>query len=426
MPRKIGTGNKPRKVFGVDMLLDNRDRYGFYTVGPRKTYSKLEAIEYSAESKLPVEWHYNQDAYQAINWTQEPPGSLDFWYEQRARQIRDQYDYIVLWFSGGADSHNILQTFVRNNIFIDEIAQYTNMSAAHDDKDTFFHEELAQTSIPITQQLIGNNPIYKNTQHRLVDITDMEIKLLKDNETRWDHFYRVNSYFSPVTLTRYQLRQQVADYANMIDQGKKLCFVWGIEKPEITQQGKSWFVNFKDGLDHGVSAYAQMLNRPGEYDEYFYWGADFPMLPCKQAHVIKNYCKKFDPAHCDGKHVVEGKFLRSPHLSLHDTAGLPAVFFTYNNKTYTLTMAGMHRLIYQDWMPDAVVAKKVFSTTWPQRDEWLWQGTAPDLGQNYYARGFVWLRNHMKKIAPEHWKEIGGTKLLNGGFHALYNSYRIG
>jgi hypothetical protein len=413
-------------VFGVDMLLDNRDRYGFYTVGPRKTYSKLEAIEYSAESKLPVEWHYNQDAYQAINWTQEPPGSLDFWYEQRARQIRDQYDYIVLWFSGGADSHNILQTFVRNNIFIDEIAQYTNMSAAHDDKDTFFHEELAQTSIPITQQLIGNNPIYKNTQHRLVDITDMEIKLLKDNETRWDHFYRVNSYFSPVTLTRYQLRQQVADYANMIDQGKKLCFVWGIEKPEITQQGKSWFVNFKDGLDHGVSAYAQMLNRPGEYDEYFYWGADFPMLPCKQAHVIKNYCKKFDPAHCDGKHVVEGKFLRSPHLSLHDTAGLPAVFFTYNNKTYTLTMAGMHRLIYQDWMPDAVVAKKVFSTTWPQRDEWLWQGTAPDLGQNYYARGFVWLRNHMKKIAPEHWKEIGGTKLLNGGFHALYNSYRIG
>lgn len=406
--------------------LSNKDRYGFYTVGDRKTYSKLEAIEYSAQSKLPVEWHYNQDSYTSINWSQEPPGSLDFWYEQRARQIRDQYDYIVLWFSGGADSHNILQTFVRNNIFIDEIAQYTNMEAAHEDKSTFFHEELAKTSIPITQALIENNPTYKNTKHRLVDITHMEIDLLQDYQTRWDHFYRANSYLSPVTLTRYQMRQSVPDYADIINQGRRLCFIWGIEKPVVTQQGTDWFVKFKDGLDHGVSAYAQMLNRPGEYDEYFYWGADFPMLPCKQAHVIKNYCEKFNPMHCDGKHVVEGKVSRSPHLSLHDTAGLPAVFFTHSTKTYTLTIGGMHRLIYRDWMPDAVVAKKPFSTTWPQRDEWLWTGNAPDLGQNYYARGFAWLRNHMKNIAPEQWKEIGGTKLLNGGFKDMYNSYKLG
>ena len=407
------------------MLLDDRDRYGFYTVGPRKTYSKLEAIEYSAQSKLPVEWHYNQAAYQSINWSQEPPGSLDFWYAERARQIRDQYDYIVLWFSGGADSHNILQTFVRNNIFIDEIAQYTNMKAAHDDKTTFFHEELAQTSIPITQQLLANNPVYRNTRHRLVDITDMEINLLKDYNTRWDHFYRVNNYFSPVTLTRHRFRQDVPDYADIINLGRRLCFIWGIETPLVTQQGADWFVNFKDGLDHGVSGYAQMLNRPGEYDEYFYWGADFPILPCKQAHVVKNYCEKFDPRHCDGKHVVEGNVTRSPHLSLHDTSGLPAVVFVHNNKTYTLTQAGMRRLMYQDWMPNAVVAKKPFSTSWPQRDEWLWNSTAPDLGQNYYARGFVWLRNHMKKIAPEHWKEIGGTKLLNGKFNDMFNSYKL-
>jgi hypothetical protein len=254
----------------------------------------------------------------------------------------------------------------------------------------------------------------------------MEVDLLKDYNTRWDHFYRVNNYFSPVTLTRHRFRQDVPDYANLINQGRRMCFIWGIETPLVTQQGADWFVNFKDGLDHGVSGYAQMLNRPGEYDEYFYWGADFPMLPCKQAHVVKNYCEKFDPRHCDGKHVVEGMVTRSPHLSLHDTSGLPAVIFTYNNKTYTLTQAGIRRLMYQDWMPNAVVAKKPFSTSWPERDEWLWHSSAPDLGQNYYARGFAWLRNHMKTIAPDQWKEIGGTKLLNGKFHDMFNSYKLG
>lgn len=408
------------------MLLDNRDRYGFYTVGKQKTYSKLQAIEYSAQSKLPVEWHYNREAYESFDWRQEPPGSLDFWYAERARQIRDRYDYIVLWFSGGADSHNILQTFVRNNIFIDEIAQYTNMKAAHDDRTTFFHEELTETSIPITQKLLANNPVYRNTRHRLVDITDMEVKLLADYESKWDHFYRVNNYFSPVTLARHSLRQDVPDYADMINQGRKLCFIWGIEKPLVAQQGNSWVVKFRDGLDHGVSAYAQMLNRPGEYDEYFYWAADFPAVPCKQAHVIRRYLENLDLSHVDGKHIVEGAVQRSPKTALHDTAGLPAVIWKHQEKTYTLTMAGMHRLIYQDWMPNAVVAKKPLSTTWPQRDEWLWHGSAPDLGQNYYARGFAWLRSHMKKIAPEHWKEIGGTRLLNGGFCDFYNSYRIG
>jgi len=85
----------------------------------------------------------------------------------------------------------------------------------------------------------------------------------------------------------------------------------------------------------------------------------------------------------------------------------------------------MHRLIYQDWMPDAVVAKKPLCTSWPQRDEWLWNSLSPDLGQNYYARGFAWLRNHVKTIAPDQWKEINGTKTLNGCYVNLKNTYRI-
>ena len=99
--------------------LSNKDRYGFYTVGDHKTYSKLEAIELSGKFKKPVEWKFNQVEFENFNWTVEPPGSLEFWYKQRAQEIRNKYDYIVIWYSGGADSHNVLMSFVRNNIFVD-------------------------------------------------------------------------------------------------------------------------------------------------------------------------------------------------------------------------------------------------------------------------------------------------------------------
>ena len=97
----------------------NSDRYGFYTAGSFKTYSKLEAIEHTKITGQPVEWNFNRATFEQYDWTQEPPGSLEFWYGERARQIRERYDYIVLWFSGGADSHNALMSFVKNNIFVD-------------------------------------------------------------------------------------------------------------------------------------------------------------------------------------------------------------------------------------------------------------------------------------------------------------------
>ena len=43
-------------------------------------------------------------------------------YVERCNQLRDKYDYLVLHYSGGSDSHNILHTFLTNNIKLDEIS----------------------------------------------------------------------------------------------------------------------------------------------------------------------------------------------------------------------------------------------------------------------------------------------------------------
>ena len=204
------------------MQTSNHDRFGFYTVGQYKTYSKLEAIEHSGVSKHPVEWNFNKHKFQQFDWMREPPGSLEFWYGERARQIRDTYDYIVLWYSGGADSHNALMSFVKNNIFIDEIAQFHNLGGDSGNKQGWLNEEVFTTSAPITQQLIQTNSIYKNTKHRLVDLYDLQKDVLTKDNNQWDYFYKVGKYLSPNALARSYMRETDPDYLSLIDQGKSV------------------------------------------------------------------------------------------------------------------------------------------------------------------------------------------------------------
>ena len=74
------------------------DQFGYYTVGDKfKTYSKLEAIEEMARTGIHLEWHFNKPYYESFDWKKEPAESLDELYRRRAQEIRDRYDYIVLW-----------------------------------------------------------------------------------------------------------------------------------------------------------------------------------------------------------------------------------------------------------------------------------------------------------------------------------------
>jgi len=64
--------------------------------------------------------------FETADWSTEPPDSLAELYKKRAAQIRSEYDYIVLYFSGGSDSITMLNAFMRNNIKVDEVVVYVN------------------------------------------------------------------------------------------------------------------------------------------------------------------------------------------------------------------------------------------------------------------------------------------------------------
>ncbi len=94
----------------------NNLRFGYYKIGNDVVFSKIEALELADRKNLPISWHYNDDIFDSVDWKTEPKFTLSEIYKSRAQQIRKSYDYIVLFYSGGADSHNMLESFLHQLI----------------------------------------------------------------------------------------------------------------------------------------------------------------------------------------------------------------------------------------------------------------------------------------------------------------------
>ena len=409
--------------------MQNKDFLGYYTAGNYKTYSKLDAIEHSSIS-VPVKWHFNEDVFKNINWTVEPPGSLDFWYAQRAAQLRENYDYIVLWYSGGADSYNILQTFIRNNIFIDEIAQYHNLEGEGGNKWTAQNSEIFATAAPQTKELIETNPTYKHTKHRIIDVTQFQKNILTSSDLKWDYWY-LQPDFSPNTFTAMSMPDLIPEWQKLIYQGKKVCFLMGLEKPQITQDstGKFW-AQFTDSLHwYGVGK-----NGIPWHIEPFYWTRDMPEIPIKQAHCVMKYLQNCTDADADGYHLYLGEMVDDEygrHIyngKIHTGDWESRAHIRKNNKIYHLLAHGLNRLMYTNWDTSTIVCPKSFSKVFSNRDSWFLSKSAPNLGQKYYLQGMMNIRDKVKKINPDMWWEFKYDPVIapyNGGIKRLTNTYKL-
>ena len=409
----------------------NKDHHGFYTVGDFKTYSKLEAIELSVRLGQPVIWNYNKSVFEKIDWTQEPPGSLDLYYRQRALQLREKYDYLVLWYSGGSDSHNVLMSFVKNNIFVDEIVQYHQLEAANGDKKFSCNLEQFATSIPITQSLIENNPLYKNTVHRVIDFTEYKIQLFTDKQILDKWWYNQNDFYSVQGCAVSNIKSLHPAYRQIRDSGKKFCFVWGADKP-VMSMDQQYQLNFSF-LDASFSTMInpdrKISNESWDHDELFYWTPDFPELPVKQAHVIKNYIDKFTGRHADGHFVKKGKITNDQYGQYQDMINLPYCVFWKNNQCYTMMLDGARKLLYPYWNPNSIVKPITPSTFFSDNDVGFLNTNAPvQESRQIYLKGLVHLKQWMQKNAPQYWYEHKYDPKVapfKGGMKLFYNSYSL-
>lgn len=343
-------------------------RFGYYQVGDFKIYSKVEALEISQRTNNDITWHYNDEVFSSLDWTKEPIADLGDLYQTRARQIREKYDHVVLFYSGGADSHNMLESFVHAGVKIDEIVSFHSLSADKD-KGSEFNKEIFETAIPFVESLKNLQKLPMTVPHRLIDMGEIITKFCQD--INWLDFpYMVSSTVSINNVARANLRKYVKDWSDIIDQGKKLVLVWGHDKPRVMSEGPKFFLNFMDIFDNCVSTIIQQARPQGWFDEMFYSTPDLPEIVVKQAHVIKKFLQA-----CDDNH---------PWVTESVTGLGHAVKYKSDGswQSIWLTQDAQSMLIYPWFRPELYYESKPLDIIYSKRDRWFWSDKS--ISQRYH------------------------------------------
>jgi hypothetical protein len=378
--------------------MTNQDKMGVYKIGDLKFHSKLEAIEMHAKTGIHPHWDFNEAVFSSYDWTKEPETPILELYRQRAQQIRDQYDYVILNYSSGADSQTVLNAFVNNDIRLDEVVSFVNYRATGDHTNVQ-NREIVEVAIPRIKQLQETKPWLR---HRIIDFTDVMIDYFETESNRFDWIYQVNMILTPIVVAKQSFVLKQKQWADMIHAGKKLCVIYGADKPRIHHVAGKFCVRFQDTIGF-VPDVTSMAGLQPYTDELFFWTPDKPEIVIKQAHLVKQY-------------LSAPNVQNLPCVSLGKT---DLAYRVVNGQKYGLSNDGLHALIYPEWDPgQGITAAKPRSIIFADRDEWFFQleSTNPLLLNWQFGLEKVW------KTIPDYWKNDPGdiAKGLKGSVSKNY------
>ena len=181
-------------------------KYGYYLVHGIKTLSKFEAWKLSGGDMANIKFIFNDDVFEKEDWTAEPAEDIYELYAQRAIQLRKDYDYLVLMYSGGIDSHVMLKTFLENNIQIDEICTFSNTDV--EEKTGKLNQEVFNKAIPFVQTLDLKK---LGTKFRHIDIGKLVIDQWSD-EFYFENFHHFTHGPQWHVIRSHKFKENIKDH----------------------------------------------------------------------------------------------------------------------------------------------------------------------------------------------------------------------
>jgi len=271
-------------------------------------------------------------------------------YKERAQQLRDKYDHLVLHYSGGSDSHNILYTFVSNNIKLDEISVrwpkplqdgklYTPNTVDKSARNAASEWDFAIK--PALEWISKNRPEIKITVANYAnDLSDQETSV-KHLESR---LLSMNT--SRGGLAMLSMWTDLDLESNMVqNRSSNTAHIFGIDKPILTLKDNHICIQFMDGVFETANP---PTNRLEEKVEIFYWSPDFPILPMEQAYQSALFLK----SHKEAKELLgssEGLTQEQILKKFDDQSNLQKSIIykdSWNNNTFQV---GKPNLLRSDW-----------------------------------------------------------------------------
>ena len=227
---------------------------------------KWQAIREQNRSGQPILLESPRE-YDSYPMHQEPKEAWDELLRERAQSIRDQSKRVNIMLSGGRDSTKVVDTFVSNDIFIDEITCIKHGIPEAD-------HEVDNVALPYLAGL------------------DLDPRTRVNVITRSIQDYK-RHYADPYWIEK-ETRGLLMQF-RLTNLSENLCYdnsdsgtawVSGKEKPTLVFKNGRWYFYF---LDHNIEP------NQSTYDNAVFFYSGSAKVHAKQAHMLKNYITKTLP-----------------------------------------------------------------------------------------------------------------------------------
>jgi hypothetical protein len=261
---------------------------GFYEVGSKYFVNKILACIEATNTKNEVWWRYFDHVWMKA-FRIRPSSLLDLrlLFRNNALRLRDKYDYLVLSYSGGSDSWTILNTFLKNEIFLDEIVvnwplrATKGINAIHpytpNRKDISSGNTLSEWDFFLEEDLKSIKKISPNT---IITIQDWSTSLI-ENTPETELFARNQNFLINLPqIKSIGIRTEKERIAS--EKGLETAYILGIDKPGIRKVGSVCYLSFDDRhlrLNINKAVYGSNI-------EYFYWTPEMPEIATTQAWAV--------------------------------------------------------------------------------------------------------------------------------------------
>lgn len=375
---------------------------GYYKVDDLEFDSKIAACIHATKFNKDVKWIFNNDVFEKYSWNVEPAETLDQLYDIKTKELREKYDYLIISYSGGADSHNIVESFLRQGLHIDELLINT-MSEGNEKFLPVSVENKTSHNAGASEHVLQTIPRLKEIQNRspqtkitIVDLSKFLFSFFDSyGDASWIETKREG--LNPLNVTRYNYLYY-SEVRKKFDKDKKIAIVVGVEKPRtfIYDKNNNFYIRFADRAANVASVNDFMHEYPNSTVEYFYWSPDSCNILCKQAHTIKRWLE-INPQH---QHLWIGK------------AQTPEMFRLVHERL-------LRTLIYTTWNDSWYQADKSTSDWYSEFDSWFIRGHAGTKTHTVWLEGI----KHVQKNAE---KFVNNKKGYSDGLVQFAHDYKIG
>lgn len=269
-------------------LLNNK--YGCYICGGMTFLSKFKALEYANQiNSGVVRFYYHDHIWDNFDKRLLGKIPLTTLYKERAQQLRDKYDHLVLHYSGGADSHNVLHTFLVNNIKLDEVSVRwakplrDGKFYTPNNQDTSASNAASEWDFAIKPTLDKLKSTHPEIKITVVDFTDkINDKLIKTDNIE-NRIIELNMYRGAFASLVQRLSPKTEQESTSTTRNKSIGHIFGIDKPIVNFDSTGYNMCFQDAMIENTLMHEA---RSQGFVEFFYWAPDFPILPMEQSYQI--------------------------------------------------------------------------------------------------------------------------------------------